>query len=149
MTYARILDNQIVEYPVYEGDIRLRYPNTSFPSNFVPPEEYVRVEDVVPPSITPLQNIVELSPLKTETGWIRNWIIKGANAEEAQHRTENQWANIRNQRNGLLQRSDWICARSVDIGEAVPEEWKVYRQALRDITNQEDAFNILWPTPPE
>lgn len=149
MTYARIENGNVTEYPVYEGDIRLRYPNTSFPPNFEPPEEYVRVEDVVPPAITPLENLIELLPLQTETGWKRNWVVENASDEEIQQRTESQWTNIRNQRNSLLQRSDWICARSVDTGEPVPEEWKVYRQTLRDITDQEDPFNIVWPTPPE
>lgn len=149
MTYARILNNQVVEYPVYEGDIRLRYPNTSFPPNFEPPEEYVRVEDIPPPSISHFKNLIEGAPLQTETGWMRNWIVEDASYDEIQQRTESQWTNIRNQRNSLLQRSDWISARSVDTGEPVPEEWKIYRQALRDITNQEDPFNIVWPTPPE
>lgn len=62
---------------------------------------------------------------------------------------EAQWNGIRQNRNRLLAESDWISARSVDTGEPAPEEWKIYRQALRDITNQEDPFNIVWPTPPE
>lgn len=148
MTYARILDNEIAEYPVYEGDIRLRYPNTSFPPNFVPPEEYVRVEDVIPPSIGHFQNLTEGALLQTETGWIRNWIIEDISSAEIQQRTENQWANIRNQRNNLLQQSDWICAKAVDTGESVSDEWKTYRQTLRDVTLQDDPFAIVWPVKP-
>jgi hypothetical protein len=28
-------------------------------------------------------------------------------------------------------------------------EWIAYRQALRDITDQQDPFNIIWPIKPE
>lgn len=29
------------------------------------------------------------------------------------------------------------------------EQWLIYRQALRDITNQVDPDNIIWPVKPE
>jgi hypothetical protein len=31
----------------------------------------------------------------------------------------------------------------------ITEEWRTYRQALRDITNQSSPFTITWPTKPE
>ena len=149
MTYAKIQNNVIVEYPVYEGDIRLRYPNVSFTTNnFEPPEEYIKIEDVIPPSVNHMENLAEGTPIQTDTGWIRNWIVEGATTEEIQQRIDNQWANIRNQRNALLQRTDWVCAKAVDTDEPVSIEWKEYRQALRDVTLQDDPFNIIWPDKP-
>ena len=33
-------------------------------------------------------------------------------------------------------------------GTAVPQPWLDYRQAMRDVTEQSDPLNIIWPTPP-
>jgi hypothetical protein len=44
-----------------------------------------------------------------------------------------------------LAETDWVTARAYEKGEPVPQNYAVYRQALRDITNQPDPFNITWP----
>lgn len=59
-----------------------------------------------------------------------------------------KWSDIRLERDKLLSESDPILLedhpKNVNKGA-----WKVYRQALRDITDQPDPFNISWPTPPQ
>ena len=57
-------------------------------------------------------------------------------------------AALRFQRNRRLADSDWVVLRAADRGEPVPPEWLAYRQALRDVTDQSDPLNIIWPTPP-
>lgn len=53
-------------------------------------------------------------------------------------------------RNQLLAETDWIVTKSLELGEAVPDEWKQYRQALRDIPTQPNfPDDIEWPTKPE
>jgi hypothetical protein len=59
---------------------------------------------------------------------------------------ETEWPIVRARRNQLLQASDWT--QLPDVPLATKEAWAVYRQALRDITEQPDPFNIVWPTPP-
>ncbi len=59
-----------------------------------------------------------------------------------------QWQLVRYERDALLQRSEWRRWRALDQGVAVPAEWLLYWQALRDITKQADPFNIVWPEPP-
>jgi hypothetical protein len=55
---------------------------------------------------------------------------------------------VKAQRNQLLQQSDWT--QLSDISAETKEAWAVYRQALRDITDQPGyPFNIVWPTPPQ
>lgn len=51
------------------------------------------------------------------------------------------------ERNTLLQQSDWT--QLPDVPQSVKDKWAVYRQALRDIP-QQDGFpqNILWPVQP-
>lgn len=68
----------------------------------------------------------------------KQWVLNGARA----------WAYIRSLRDKKLAESDWVRLRAADLGEPVPQAWIDYRQALRDITDQPDPLNIVWPTPP-
>ena len=53
----------------------------------------------------------------------------------------------RQQRNALLLASDWT--QLPDVPLATKEAWATYRQALRDITEQEGyPLNINWPLTP-
>jgi hypothetical protein len=56
--------------------------------------------------------------------------------------------NIRSKRNKLLADSDWIVIKSLETNTDYTD-WKVYRQALRDITSQATFPNVVWPTKPE
>ena len=55
-----------------------------------------------------------------------------------------KWKDIRNQRNKLIERTDWRASSDLTLSD----DWKTYRQALRDITTQSDPDNITWPTEP-
>jgi len=59
-----------------------------------------------------------------------------------------KWQNQREIRNNLLSQSDWVVTKASETGVAVSDDWKTYRQALRDITLQSDPDNITWPTKP-
>lgn len=60
-----------------------------------------------------------------------------------------RWTAVRETRDALLKSTDWVTVRSVDVGTPVPELWAAYRQSLRDITTQDNPFDLTWPTPPE
>lgn len=54
---------------------------------------------------------------------------------------------IRVQRDYLLSSSDW--SQLPDVPEAIREPWAVYRQALRDIPQQEGfPYTVEWPQKP-
>lgn len=55
---------------------------------------------------------------------------------------------VRKQRNQLLADCDWIVIKSLETNNDFTD-WKIYRQALRDITSQETFPNVVWPTKPE
>ena len=59
-----------------------------------------------------------------------------------------QWRYVRNKRDDLLTKTDWVVTRASETGVAETDAWKTYRQALRDITTQSDPTNITWPTKP-
>lgn len=55
------------------------------------------------------------------------------------------WVAIRAERDARLAATDWCSIRAWDQGDALPPNVAEYRQALRDITLQEDPSNIEWP----
>jgi hypothetical protein len=59
--------------------------------------------------------------------------------------TEIAWEIIRQQRNNKLYQSDWTQLEDAPLSTAQKDEYKIYRQALRDITTQNDPFSIVWP----
>lgn len=60
---------------------------------------------------------------------------------------ETVWPVIRAQRDALLAKSDWT--QLPDVPLPAKAAWAEYRQALRDVTQQTDPHNIIWPTPPQ
>lgn len=148
MTYARIDNGVVAEYPVYEGDIRLRYPNVSFPAQFDPPEGYVAVADVAPPQVDHTQNLAEGEPAQIEGVWTRQWVVTDATPEQLVERSKAQWVRNRAERNALLTACDWTQLSDAPLTNVQTAQWATYRQALRDITAQPDPFNIVWPQAP-
>ena len=65
-----------------------------------------------------------------------------------------RFLHLRAVRDRLLEESDWIVAKSLEAGTAVPDEWKSYRQNLRDFpatldnSSVLDEENITWPAKP-
>lgn len=60
---------------------------------------------------------------------------------------ETLWERIREVRNTLLLETDWIALTDVTISNK--DEWFAYRQALRDMTNTDNPFDVVIPTKPE
>ena len=54
--------------------------------------------------------------------------------------------SLRTRRNQLLTESDWTQSRDVLLSN--DEEWKIYRQQLRDLPKNTDPMNPEWPTKP-
>lgn len=61
---------------------------------------------------------------------------------------ERAWSAVRYLRDQKIKETDWVILRAADTGVPVSNYWLVYRQALRDITEQTDPFNIVWPVVP-
>jgi hypothetical protein len=54
------------------------------------------------------------------------------------------WKELREEHNRRLAECDWVVIRATSTDTPVPEEWKAYMQALRDLPT-----NPVWPVPPE
>jgi hypothetical protein len=59
---------------------------------------------------------------------------------------------LREKRGGLLKVSDWEIIQELEKGNAISDDMKTYRQALRDLPNGKDTVakctNATWPTKP-
>ncbi len=58
---------------------------------------------------------------------------------------------VRGQRDGLLRSTDWTQLGDATLGDHTAEEWRTYRQTLKDIPqNHTRVSTVVWPeTPPE
>ena len=61
---------------------------------------------------------------------------------------DERWLYVRTERNEKLTTCDWTQLSDCQLSVEKKLEWTTYRQELRDITNQSDPFNIIWPTKP-
>jgi len=67
---------------------------------------------------------------------------------EIQDDINQRWINVRSQRAIYLQESDWTQLADVPLSSQKKLEWSSYRQALRDITNYDSPYHVVWPEKP-
>lgn len=144
MIYAKINGTKIEQYPYTLNDLRKDNPNVSFPAEIT--EEIkttygiADVNENDKPSFDPLTESIVEAPMTIVDGVVQiNYIKKDFSEEE-------QAFNVRSQRNSNLKGSDWMALSDVTM----PEKWKTYRQALRDIPEQSGfPASVTWPEPPD
>ena len=120
--------------------------------------------------------IEALAALKPKSQWILNgytyagleWLDESQtqptedeiNAKIAELEVAEPHKLLREERDRRLTACDWVVAKHTEHGKMVPEKWKIYRQALRDLPSisyrpEIDEYGYLkmdsvaWPTPPE
>lgn len=90
-----------------------------------------------------------INPNQQKVSWTTTgWVVENLTDQEIQNLRDQEWSSVRNKRNELLKNTDWLVIKSTESGKPVDEEIVNYRQALRDITIQDDPFNIIWPSEP-
>jgi len=58
-------------------------------------------------------------------------------------------ADVRRERAARLAASDWVVARATELHEPVPQAWRDYRKALRDLPDQPwFPATVAWPAEP-
>jgi hypothetical protein len=77
------------------------------------------------------------------------WTKELKTGKELAYAIKAQWAEVRSLRTQMLFDSDYTQMNDTTVSESEREQWKIYRQALRDITTQPDPFNIVFPTSPK
>lgn len=143
MNYA-IIDGTTVKNT---GTIQKLFPNTSFTAagpnaDFLTANNVVELVEILS-FTTPSQKLSSVDPY-VEGGKAYNVKVESNTTEEQTSLINEQWQNVRDQRDGLLQETDWRASSDLTLSDV----WKNYRQALRDVPTQSDPFNITWPTKP-
>jgi hypothetical protein len=161
------IDTYTLSYPLTETEIKTLNPNISFTKPFVAPAQYVVVKPTPQPSYdAETECIRESAPVMVDGEWYQVWEVASKYIEytdrdgvlhtieervaKAQAQKEaRQWETIRTQRNKLLLESDYTQVSDSPLPPEIKEVWRGYRQALRDITEQTDPFDITWPDVPD
>ena len=143
MTYA-ILDGTTVKST---GTIQQLFPNTCFPdtgvtTSFLTENNVVNVITTLDYT-SPTQKLTKVDAY-VEGGKVYNVRVESTTAEEQADLISAEWSQVRMERNMLLQQTDWRASSDLTLSD----DWKDYRQALRNITLQSSPFNITWPTAP-
>lgn len=134
--------DNVIKYPYSFGNLRMDFPNVSFPAE-VNDESinqfYVyRVQPTARPSYDDTVNtLVDSVELVNET-WVQKWIVENITEEVAIF-------NVRRKRDRLLSETDWLALSD----NVLTEEWAAYRQALREVPQQTGfPFEVVWPVEP-
>jgi hypothetical protein len=92
-------------------------------------------------------------------GWDTEYIIVDPSAktvtyntsQETTDKTAKSFEQLRQERDKLLDGTDWIVTMHKELGTNIPTAWKTYRQELRDLPTTADMTKwpeITWPTEP-
>ena len=143
MKYA-IIDGTTVKST---GTIQKLFPNTSF-SVDGPNADFLTANNVVELVQTlsytrPTQKLTTVDAY-VDSGKVYTVKVESTTSDEQTDLTNQQWVNVRSERDLKLQETDWRASSDLTLSDA----WKTYRQALRDVPTQSDPFNITWPTKP-
>ena len=150
--YALITNGSVKQYPYTVGNLRRDNPNTSF-SKAIPENVlaqygvYSVVLEDEPSYNERLQSVEQnLIPELENNRWILKWSIIDKTATQIQEYDNNKASEARLERNFLLTSSDWTQLADAPVDKTA---WTTYRQALRDITEQDGFPNLIeWPVEP-
>jgi len=148
--YLRIINDNII-YPYTIWDLKRDKYNVSFPQTIT--DEYLETVQMFKVYQTPkpndyTKNIKEEIPQLIDGKYYQNWSLGESTEADINNRIQFKWDEIRVLRNELLAESDWTGLIDSPIKGERLDEWKEYRAALRDVTNQQNPFFIVWPSQP-
>lgn len=149
--YAKIENGEVIKYPYSIEDLRIDNPNVSFPSIIDDPTRSrysMLLIQKVETQVDYTKNIVEALPELIEGVWTQTWSITDATQEEIDQRLSKKWQEVREERNSRLNSSDWTQLPDSPLTEEQKNAWRQYRQELRDITNQANPFEVIYPVQP-
>lgn len=153
---ANYINTETGAYPVSQQEIQLGYPNTSFPSPFVPPAPYAVVfESPVPEYNLFTQGVREIEPVEVAGDYYQTWEVYDLSPEQIAANENQARASNKAQAESMLQATDW--AATVDINNpeysnpylANQPEFLAYRSNVRKIAVYPPVVVEAWPVAPE
>ncbi len=150
--YAQVINGQITQI-VNEQQLRELYPSTHFPSPIVEENldgfnNWYLCEDATEIPEFNLQT-EKLSFNRSLQGnkVIGEYSVVLLSNEEKNAARQARWNEVKYHRDNTLSCTDYLMTADVFNSFSDTEKTKItsYRQSLRDLTSQEDPYNIIWP----
>ncbi len=163
MQVAKInADNEIEEV----GELKALFPNTSFPAQG-PNLDWYAENNVMSVTVglpfDPATQKQEHVDAYISDGVVYTVRLVNLTDEEKTTYKNSQNANLaafqRAERDRRLAETDWMAIKAAETGVALADNWKAYRQALRDLPSHSNWPDLKspgpdidgdndWPTPP-
>lgn len=140
--HVKLTSGNVSQFPYTIGQLRRDNPQTSFPQ--VIPIDILASYEVYPvtinskPSFNPLSQTLTRNnaPTYDDTRWVISYSVSSKTTEEAA-------AAVRAERDSLLSASDVHA-----LADRITDEWRTYRQALRDLPAQSGFPDVDMPVAP-
>lgn len=147
MAYAKIENGAVVKYPYTVAEIKADFPDVDFSNGFT--DEVVAacsILDVkqgeIPAHSSSTHKFITTVEINSDGEAVAVVTAERRRPEEAAY-------NLRNARDIALAKTDWLATKSLETGQPIPSEYAAYRQALRDLPNQEGfPYDVIWPDQP-
>lgn len=124
------------------------FANVSFPANG-PTDQWLSNHGILKVSVfkpyTSTQKLVPCEPY-VEDGFAYTVRVENKTQDEIDADISSKSAKMRAQRDRLLSESDWTQVADAPVDKAA---WATYRQALRDLPNQEGFPDVAFPNDPD
>jgi len=155
--FVKITNGSVDTYPYSVGQLRRDNPNTSFPKTVsaatMAAYGMYPVSYEAAPDYDAATHRLEISntPSLVNGEWKLTKTVVALTANEIQARDENTAYSNRTKRNKLLADSDWTQMNDSPLSSADKTAWAVYRDELRNITDQDYWPNMSdddWPVSP-
>lgn len=151
--YARVFNGEVLTYPYTLGDLHADHPNTTFPQNWT--DELLALVGMVRVVVTGAPEHDLATHVAEQVGcvynaeksrWEQAWSVREKTADEKMAGDTAKADEVRSERNTRLARSDWTQVLDAPVDRSA---WAVYRQGLRDVTDQPGfPWNVSWPQEP-
>jgi hypothetical protein len=142
--------------PMLYSNLKKLYPTINFSEKATPSETepywYGVFEWAFKPIDLPYNKSFDEAGLTKDANgiWKPTFIVRDATQEEINSRAVSYSARVRDDRDFKLISTDWFDNTDSPLSESKKEEYRLYRQALRDIPLQDGfPFNIQWPEIPK
>jgi Phage tail assembly chaperone protein len=152
--YVYVVNNEPQSYYFSIMDMQHAFPNFDIPD--APDDDYLtqfgiyRVQTNPPPVLQRDQYWERLMPKLIDGVWVDQLFAVTHTDEEKAQLAPAEAGIIRRSRSRDLMNTDWTQMPDNKLTSDEKTAWAVFRQALRDIPQQEGfPWVVTWPTPPQ
>ena len=147
MSYLKVESREVTKTI---PNIRQEYSNVSFPGG-KPNQEFLDLHSLVEVThVTinhPNDKVENVDPYQDGDKWYTQKVTAYVAPSPSPDSTEEKWKMVRFERHEKLRECDYVVLEDSQVSNK--DEWKTYRQALRDVpANNSDPDNITWPKEP-